>query len=56
MKGGIVIVTKVSEIKVDNLINYLRLSNVTEEDKNYLGTIIKVSIDYIKNNTGLSDL
>lgn len=45
-----------SEIKVDDLINYLRLSNITEEDKKYLGTIIKVSIDYIKNNTGLSDL
>ena len=55
MKGEIVMVTKVSEITVDSLKNYLRLSDITEEDKKYLETIIKVAIDYIKNNTGLSD-
>lgn len=55
MKGEIVMVTKVSEITVDSLKNYLRLSDITEEDKKYLETIIKVASDYIKNNTGLSD-
>ena len=55
MKGEIVMVTKVSEITVDSLKNYLRLSDITEEDKKYLETIIKVAIDYIKNNTGLND-
>ena len=47
MKGEIVMVTKVSEITVDSLKNYLRLSDITEEDKKYLETIIKVAIDYI---------
>ena len=36
MKGEIVMVTKVSEITVDSLKNYLRLSDITEEDKKYL--------------------
>ena len=48
-------ITKVSEITVNDLKNYLRLSDITEEDKKYLETIIKVAIDYIKNNTGLND-
>jgi hypothetical protein len=55
MKGGIVMITKVSEITVDSLKNYLRLSDISEEDKKYLETIKKVAIDYIKNNTGLDD-
>lgn len=48
-------ITKVSEITTDSLKNYMRLSDITDEDKLYLETIIKVSIDYIKNNTGLED-
>jgi len=48
-------ITKVSEITVDNLINYLRISDISDEDKKYLETIIKVAINYIQNYTGLSD-
>lgn len=48
-------ITKVSEITVDSLKNYLRLSDVSDEDKKYLETIKNVAIDYIKNNTGLTD-
>ena len=48
-------ITKVSEITADSLKNYLRLSDVSDEDKKYLETIKKVAIDYIKNNTGLND-
>lgn len=48
-------ITKVSEITVDSLKNYLRLSDISDEDKKYLETIKKVAIDYIKNNTGLDD-
>lgn len=48
-------ITKVSEITVDSLKNYLRLSDVSDEDEKYLETIKKVAIDYIKNNTGLND-
>lgn len=48
-------ITKVSEITVDSLKDYLRLSDISDEDKIYLETIKKVAIDYIKNNTGLDD-
>lgn len=46
-------VTKVSEISVDDIVNYLRLSDVDDNDKKYLETIRIVSLDYIKNHTGL---
>lgn len=49
------IVTKVSEIKVDDLQNYLRITELTDEDKKYLETILKVAKDFIKNNTGIDD-
>lgn len=48
-------ITKVSEITVDSIKNYLRLSDTSKEDEVYLETIKKVAIDYIKNNTGLDD-
>lgn len=48
-------ITKVSEITVDGIKNYLRLSDISDEDNKYLETIKKVAIDYIKNNTGLDD-
>lgn len=48
-------ITKVSDIKVEDLQNYLRLSEITEEDKKYLETILKVAISFIKNNTGVDD-
>lgn len=48
-------ITKVSEITVDSLKNYLRLSDISDEDKKYLETIKMVAIDYIKNNTGVDD-
>ncbi len=46
---------KVSEIKVDDLSNYLRITDLTEEDKKYLGTILQVAKAFIKNNTGSDD-
>lgn len=46
-------VTKVSEISVDDIVNYLRLSDVDDKDRKYLETIKNVSLDYIKNHTGL---
>ena len=48
-------ITKVSEITVDSLKNYLRLSDISDEDKIYLEIIKKVAIDYIKNNIGVDD-
>ena len=46
-------VTKVSEITVDDIKNYLRISEISDRDKIYLDTILKVSVDFIQNNTGL---
>lgn len=48
-------VSKVSEITANDIKNYLRLSELTDDDKKYIETIIKVAINYIKNNTGLED-
>lgn len=48
-------VSKVSEIKVDDLKNYLRITDLTEDDKKYLETILTVAKDFIKNNTGIDD-
>lgn len=48
-------VSKVSEIKVDDLKNYLRITDLTEDDKIYLETILTVAKDFIKNNTGIDD-
>lgn len=50
-------ITKVSEITVDDLKSYLRISDdLSEDDKKYLSTILNVSKDYIKNNTGMDDI
>jgi hypothetical protein len=48
-------ITKVSEITASDLQNYLRLSEITEADKNYLETILNVAKSFIKNNTGVDD-
>jgi len=48
-------ITKVSEITVDEIKNYLRISEISDKDEKYLETIKKVIIDYIQNNTGLDD-
>lgn len=50
-------ITKVSEITVENLKNYLRISDdLSEDDKKFLKTILNSSINYIKNNTGIDDM
>ncbi len=50
-------ITKVSDIKIEDVKNYIRISeNLDSYEQNYLRTILKVSIDYIKNQTGLEDL
>lgn len=55
MKGEIVMITKISEITIDDIKNYLRISEITQQDKKYLETILKISINFIQNNTGLED-
>lgn len=48
-------ITKVSDITVSDIQNYLRISELTEADTKYLETIKNVAIDFIKNNTGVDD-
>lgn len=47
--------TKISEIAVEDVKNYLRITETTAKDTMYLNTILKASIDFIKNYTGLED-
>ena len=50
-------ITKVSEITVEDLKSYLRISDdLSEDDKKFLETILNSSINYIKNNTGIDDI
>lgn len=50
-------ITKVSEITVEDLKSYLRISDgLSEDDNKFLETILNSSINYIKNNTGIDDM
>jgi hypothetical protein len=50
-------ITKVSEITVEDLKTYLRISDdLSDDDKKFLKTILNNSINYIKNNTGTDDV
>lgn len=50
-------ITKVSEITVEDLKTYLRISDdLSDNDKKFLKTILNSSINYIKNNTGIDDV
>ena len=50
-------ITKVSEITVEDLKSYLRISDdLSDDDKKFLETILNSSINYIKNNTGIDDV
>lgn len=50
-------ITKVSEITVEDLKAYLRISDdLSDDDKKFLETILNSSINYIKNNTGIDDV
>ena len=48
--------SKVSDITVDSVAEYLRLDEVSEEEKNTLTTLISIATSFIKNYTGLDDL
>lgn len=49
-------VTKVSDITVENLANYLRLSEVTPEDVELLQTLLNISKTFITKYTGRENL
>lgn len=44
--------TKISEIVVDDIIDYLRISETSEKEKKYLKTILNISKEYIRKYTG----
>ena len=48
-------VSKVSDITVESVAEYLRLDEVSEEEKNTLTTLISIATSYIKSYTGLDD-
>lgn len=49
-------VTKVSEITVNDIADFIRLDEVTDADKNQLGTLLIIAKNYITNYTALYDL
>ncbi len=49
-------VAKVSEITEQHIANYIRLIEPTEQEKSDLKTYLTVAKQYIKNNTGVTDL
>ena len=48
-------VSKVSDITEESVAEYLRLDEVSDEEKNTLATLISVATSFIKNYTGLDD-
>lgn len=44
--------TKISEIVVSDIIDYLRISETSEKEEKYLKTILNVSKEYIRKYTG----
>lgn len=49
-------VTKVSDISVENLADYLRLSEITPEDRQLLQTLLNISKTFIAKYTGRENL
>ena len=47
-------ITKVSDITYSDIANYIRLSEVSTSDQNYLTTLINISKEYISKYTGIS--
>ena len=48
--------SKVSEITIKDVADFIRLEEVSADDEKQLSTFLTVAKDYIKNYTGLDDL
>lgn len=48
-------ITKVSDITAVDVAEYLRISELTQDDENFITTTISVAIDYILKYTGIKD-
>ena len=47
-------ITKISQITYQDIAEYLRLSELTQSDQNYINNLISISKDFIKNYTGIA--
>lgn len=45
-------ISKVSKITVDDLIDYLRITETTEDEENYLKNCLSIAKSYIQQHTG----
>lgn len=48
-------ITKVSEITAQSIAEYLRIAELTQDDEDYIKTILGVAKDYILKYTGIED-
>ena len=48
-------ISKISDITYEDVANYIRLSEITEDDENYLTMLINISKDYILKYTGINE-
>ena len=48
-------IEKVSEITAQDVAEYLRIAELTEDDENFITSTIKVATDYILKYTGIAD-
>lgn len=48
-------ISKISDITYQDIADYIRLSEITEDDQNYLTTLINISKDYISKYTGIDE-
>lgn len=48
-------ITKVSDITAQDVADYLRIVELTEDDENFITSIISVAVDYILKYTGIED-
>lgn len=49
-------VSKVSDITAESVADYLRLDEVSEDEKNTLTMLISIATSYIENYTGIDNL
>lgn len=48
-------IDKISDITYQDIADYIRLSEVSQSEQNYLTTLIDISKDYILNYTGIDE-
>ena len=48
-------IQKISDITYSDIADYVRLSEISEDEQNYLTTLINISKNYILNYTGIDE-